>query len=63
VVGEMLCSGIVVGVLYMFYWDWIVMFLVMWYGGVLLCVFIKKEVFKGLFGVLLWVMGGILVDC
>ncbi len=62
VVGETPRVGIVVGAPHTSYWDWVVMILVMWHGGVSPRALIKQEAFKGPLGALLRSTGGIPVD-
>jgi 1-acyl-sn-glycerol-3-phosphate acyltransferase len=61
-VGEVPGSGILVGAPHTSNWDYVLMLLVMWNGGVPPRVLIKKELFRGPLGWLLRVNGGIPVD-
>jgi 1-acyl-sn-glycerol-3-phosphate acyltransferase len=61
-VGEVPRAGILVGAPHTSNWDFIMMLLVMWRGGVTPRVLIKKELFRGPLGWLLHRLGGIPLD-
>ncbi len=61
-VGDVPRSGVLVGAPHTSYWDFVVMLLVMWQGGVQPRVLIKKEMFRGPLGWLLRRLGGIPTD-
>ncbi len=61
-VGEVPRSGILVGAPHTSNWDFIMMLLIMWRGGVAPRVLIKKELFRGPLGWLLPRLGGIPLD-
>jgi 1-acyl-sn-glycerol-3-phosphate acyltransferase len=61
-VGEVPRVGVLVGAPHTSYWDWVVMLVIMWNGGVSPRVLIKKELFSGPLGPLLRATGGIPVD-
>lgn len=62
VVGEVPRTGVVVGAPHTSNWDYILMLLVMWNGGVPPRVLIKKEFFRGPLGWFLRLNGGIPID-
>lgn len=61
-VGEVPRTGILVGAPHTSNWDFIMMLLIMWRGGVTPRVLIKKELFRGPLGWLLARLGGIPLD-
>jgi 1-acyl-sn-glycerol-3-phosphate acyltransferase len=61
-VGDVPRTGIVVGAPHTSNWDFVMMLLVMWRGGVTPRVLIKKELFRGPLGWLLPRLGGIPID-
>ena len=61
-VGEVPRQGILVGAPHTSYWDFVLMLLVMWNGGVPPRVLMKQELFRGPAGVFLRRCGGIPVD-
>ena len=62
VVGDVPAEGVLVGAPHTSYWDFVLMLLVMWSGGVPPRVLVKKELFAGPLGWLLRACGGIPVD-
>jgi 1-acyl-sn-glycerol-3-phosphate acyltransferase len=62
VVGEVPSQGVLVGAPHTSYWDFVLMLLVMWNGGVPPRVLMKKELFIGPLGWFLRATGGIPVD-
>lgn len=62
VVGDVPSQGVLVGAPHTSYWDFVLMLLVMWSGGVPPRVLVKKELFAGPLGRLLRACGGIAVD-
>jgi 1-acyl-sn-glycerol-3-phosphate acyltransferase len=62
VVGEVPREGVLVGAPHTSYWDFVLMLLVMWNGGVPPRVLMKKELFVGPLGPVLRAFGGIPVD-
>jgi 1-acyl-sn-glycerol-3-phosphate acyltransferase len=60
--GEVPNAGVVVGAPHTSNWDYVLMLLVMWNGGVPPRVLIKKELFRGPLGWLLRANGGIPTD-
>ena len=62
VVGDVPRQGIVVGAPHTSYWDFVLMLLVMWNGGVPPRVLVKKELFVGPLGWILRRCGGIAID-
>ena len=61
-VGDVPRTGILVGAPHTSNWDFVMMLLVMWRGGVTPRVLIKKELFRGPLGWLLLRLGGIPID-
>ena len=61
-VGEVPRTGVLVGAPHTSNWDFVMMLLVMWSGGVTPRVLIKKELFRGPLGWLLTRLGGLPVD-
>jgi 1-acyl-sn-glycerol-3-phosphate acyltransferase len=61
-VGDVPRTGIVVGAPHTSNWDFVMMLLVMWRGGVTPRVLIKRELFRGPLGWLLPRLGGIPID-
>lgn len=61
-VGDVPSSGILVGAPHTSYWDWVLMLLMMWSGGVPPRVLIKAEVMRTPLGPLLRANGGIPLD-
>ena len=61
-VGEVPRTGILVGAPHTSNWDFVMMLLVMWRGGVTPRVLVKKELFRGPLGWLLHRLGGIPID-
>lgn len=61
-VGDVPRTGILVGAPHTSNWDFVMMLLVMWRGGVTPRVLIKKELFRGPLGWLLPRLGGIPID-
>ena len=61
-VGDVPRSGVLVGAPHTSNWDFVMMLLVMWRGGVTPRVLIKKELFRGPLGWLLHRLGGIPLD-
>lgn len=61
-VGEVPRTGILVGAPHTSNWDFVMMLLIMWRGGVTPRVLIKKELFRGPLGWLLPRLGGIPLD-
>ena len=61
-VGEVPRSGILVGAPHTSNWDFVMMLLVMWRGGVTPRVLIKRELFRGPLGWLLTRLGGVSLD-
>ena len=61
-VGEVPSRGVLVGAPHTSNWDFVLMLLVMWNGGVPPRVLIKKELFRGPLGWLLRRSGGIAID-
>ena len=61
-VGEVPRTGVLVGAPHTSNWDFVMMLLVMWRGGVNPRVLIKKELFRGPLGWLLPRLGGIPLD-
>jgi 1-acyl-sn-glycerol-3-phosphate acyltransferase len=61
-VGDVPRTGVVVGAPHTSNWDFVMMLLVMWRGGVTPRVLIKKELFRGPMGWLLPRLGGIPID-
>jgi 1-acyl-sn-glycerol-3-phosphate acyltransferase len=62
VVGKVPRTGVLVGAPHTSNWDFVMMLLVMWSGGVTPRVLIKKELFRGPLGWLLTRLGGLPVD-
>lgn len=62
VVGEVPHQGVLVGAPHTSYWDFVLMLLVMWNGGVPPRVLMKRELFVGPLGWFLRACGGIPVD-
>jgi 1-acyl-sn-glycerol-3-phosphate acyltransferase len=62
VVGDVPREGVLVGAPHTSYWDFVLMLLVMWSGGVPPRVLMKKELFVGPLGWLLRACGGIAID-
>ena len=61
-VGEVPRTGVLVGAPHTSNWDFVMMLLIMWRGGVTPRVLIKKELFRGPFGGLLHRLGGLPLD-
>lgn len=61
-VGEVPRTGILVGAPHTSNWDFVMMLLIMWRGGVTPRVLIKQELFRGPLGWLLTRLGGIPLD-
>lgn len=61
-VGEVPRTGVLVGAPHTSNWDFVMMLLVMWRGGVTPRVLIKKELFRGPLGWVLHRLGGIPLD-
>ena len=61
-VGEVPRTGVLVGAPHTSNWDFVMMLLIMWRGGVTPRVLIKKELFRGPLGWLLPRLGGIPLD-
>ena len=61
-VGEVPRNGVLVGAPHTSNWDFVMMLLIMWRGGVTPRVLIKKELFRGPFGWLLHRLGGLPLD-
>ncbi len=61
-VGEVPRTGILVGAPHTSNWDFVMMLLIMWRGGVTPRVLIKRELFRGPLGWLLTRLGGIPLD-
>ncbi|WP_344189839.1 1-acyl-sn-glycerol-3-phosphate acyltransferase [Pedococcus aerophilus] len=61
-VGDVPRSGILVGAPHTSNWDFVMMLLIMWRGGVTPRVLIKHSLFKGPFGWLLTRLGGVSLD-
>ena len=61
-VGTVPRSGVLVGAPHTSNWDFLVMLLVMWHGGVKPRVLVKKELFRGPLGWFLRSVGGVPVD-
>jgi 1-acyl-sn-glycerol-3-phosphate acyltransferase len=61
-VGEVPRTGILVGAPHTSNWDFLIMLLVMWQGGMPPRVLVKRELFRGPLGALLRRLGGIPVD-
>ena len=61
-VGEVPRTGVLVGAPHTSNWDFVMMLLIMWRGGVTPRVLIKKELFKGPLGWLLPRLGGLPLD-
>ena len=61
-VGEVPRTGVLVGAPHTSNWDFVMMLLIMWRGGVTPRVLIKKELFRGPLGWLLHRLGGIPLD-
>ena len=61
-VGDVPRTGVLVGAPHTSNWDFVMMLLVMWRGGVTPRVLIKKELFRGPLGWLLHRLGGIPLD-
>ena len=61
-VGEVPRTGVLVGAPHTSNWDFVMMLLIMWRGGVTPRVLIKKELFRGPVGWLLRRLGGIPLD-
>ena len=61
-VGEVPRAGVLVGAPHTSNWDFVMMLLVMWRGGVTPRVLIKQELFRGPLGWLLHRLGGIPLD-
>ena len=61
-VGEVPRTGVLVGAPHTSNWDFVMMLLIMWRGGVTPRVLIKKELFRGPLGWLLARLGGIPLD-
>lgn len=61
-VGEVPRTGILVGAPHTSYWDFVLMLMVMWHGGVPPRVLMKQELFKGPVGWVLRRSGGIPID-
>ncbi len=62
VVGEVPSTGVVVGAPHTSNWDFVLMLLVMWNGGVPPRVLVKKELFRGPLGWFLRASGGVAID-
>ena len=62
IVGEVPSSGVLVGAPHTSNWDWVVMLLLMWSGGVPPRVLIKAEIMRTPLGPLLRANGGIALD-
>jgi 1-acyl-sn-glycerol-3-phosphate acyltransferase len=62
VVGEVPRTGILVGAPHTSNWDFVLMLLLMWQGGVPPRVLVKRELFRGPLGWLMRRLGGIPVD-
>jgi 1-acyl-sn-glycerol-3-phosphate acyltransferase len=62
VVGEVPRSGVLVGAPHTSNWDYVLMLLVMWHGGVPPRVLVKKELFRGPLAWVLRATGGVPVD-
>jgi 1-acyl-sn-glycerol-3-phosphate acyltransferase len=61
-VGEVPRTGVLVGAPHTSNWDFVMMLLIMWRGGVTPRVLIKKELFRGPLGWLLHRLGGLPLD-
>lgn len=61
-VGEVPRTGVLVGAPHTSNWDFVMMLLIMWRGGVTPRVLIKKELFRGPFNWLLHRLGGLPLD-
>ncbi|MCU1535678.1 MAG: acyl-phosphate glycerol 3-phosphate acyltransferase [Humibacillus sp.] len=61
-VGEVPRSGVLVGAPHTSNWDFVMMLLVMWRGGVTPRVLIKRELFRGPLGWVLTRLGGVSLD-
>jgi 1-acyl-sn-glycerol-3-phosphate acyltransferase len=61
-VGEVPRTGVLVGAPHTSNWDFVMMLLIMWRGGVTPRVLIKKELFRGPFSLLLHRLGGLPLD-